>query len=173
MSKMFVLGRLGRDAETRYTQSGDAVVGLAVAYNFGRKGEDGKRPSQWLDCSFWGKRAEAVAPYLTKGAQVAVTLDEVHIETYEGRNGQGHKLVGRVMDLELAGSRDSQQQSQSQPPAQPRQQQRPAPQQRTPAPAGGASSGFEDMDDDIPFVSCAFGHDTLTSKRKRMGSYDY
>lgn len=144
MSKMFVLGRLGRDAEKRTTQSGDVVVSLAIAYNYGRKGNDGKRPSQWVDASFWGKRAESVAPYLTKGAQVAVTLDEVHIETYEGRNGQGHKLVGRVLDVELAGNRDNQSGGQAPSPAP-----SPAPRQ-APAPAP-ASSGFDGMDDDIPF----------------------
>lgn len=138
---MFFLGRLGRDAEVRHTQAGDVVVSLAVAYPYGRKGDDGRRPSEWVSASFWGKRAEAVAPYLTKGSQVLLTLEEVHIETFEGKNGPGHKLVGRVTDLELASSRDNQ--------AAPAPRPASAPQPR-PAPAP-ASSGFDDMSDDIPF----------------------
>lgn len=48
MATLTGLFTLGRDAETRVTQGGTTVVQLAVAYNYGRKGEDGKKPSQWL-----------------------------------------------------------------------------------------------------------------------------
>ena len=47
MATLTGLFTLGRDAETRVTQGGTTVVQLAVAYNYGRKGEDGKKPSQW------------------------------------------------------------------------------------------------------------------------------
>jgi hypothetical protein len=39
------IGRLGRDAELRYTPNGDAVCNLALACEYGRKGQDGKRPT--------------------------------------------------------------------------------------------------------------------------------
>lgn len=61
------LARLGRDAELRYTQSGDAVCELALAINYGRKEADGNRPTQWLSASLWGKRAESLAQHLQKG----------------------------------------------------------------------------------------------------------
>lgn len=141
MAQMFGLARIGRDVELRYTQEQQAVVNLSLAFNYGRKGSDGKRPTQWVDASLWGKLAEALQPYLTRGTAVSVTLDDVHIETFQGRNGDGHKLVGRVSAIELAGGGEGQRQQQ-QPPA--RQQQRP-PQNN--------SGGFDDMDDDqnIPF----------------------
>ena len=140
--KSFGLARIGRDVEVRFTAGGDAVASLSLAFTYGRKGEDGKRPTQWVDASLWGKRAEALAPYLLKGGLVAVTLEEVHIETYQSANGQGHKLAGKVLDIELAGGSDR-------PAAAPRPAAPPArPPARSPAPAG---SGFDDMSDDIPF----------------------
>ncbi len=41
------------------------------------------------------------------------------------------------------------------------------------AQAAPSDSGFSDMDEEIPFISCAFGHDLLTSKEKRMAAYDF
>ena len=152
MSKMFGLARLGRDAEIRTTSQGESVATLALAFSYGRKGGDGRRPTQWVDGALWGKRAEALAPYLTKGGLVSVLLEDVHIETYQGKNGEASKLVGRVVDVELAGGGDR-----AASPA-PAQQQRPAPAPRGDDGAGGppaghpASSGFSGMDDDsIPF----------------------
>lgn len=134
------LARLGRDAEVRFTNDGTPVASLSLAFSYGKKGQDGKRPTQWVDGSLWGARAEALAPYLTKGAMVVAYLDDVHIETYQGRNGEGHKLAGRVTDLELVPTGQREESAAPQ-----RQASAPRP---APAPA---SSGFDDMDDDIPF----------------------
>ena len=101
--KAFGLARLSRDAEIRTTSQGESVATLALAFSYGRKGSDGKRPTQWVDGALWGKRAEALAPYLLKGGLVSVLLEDVHIETYQGKNGEASKLVGRVVDVELAG----------------------------------------------------------------------
>lgn len=45
------LCRIGNDPEVRFIQSGDAVLSLSLAYAYGRKGSDGKRPTQWLDAA--------------------------------------------------------------------------------------------------------------------------
>src|SRR6266404_818822 len=100
------LARIGRDAELRAT-AGDSVANVSLAFSYGRK-VDGKRPTQWVDASIWGKRAEAIVPYLLKGAQIAVTLNDVHIETYQGKNGEAFKLVGNITEIELAGGGQSQ-----------------------------------------------------------------
>ena len=97
--KAFGLARLGRDAELRTTRQGESVATLALAFSYGRKGSDGNRPTQWVDAALWGKRAEALAPYLTKGGLVSVVLEDVHIETFDGKNGPGHKLAARVVDV--------------------------------------------------------------------------
>jgi single-strand DNA-binding protein len=137
------LARLGKDAEIRYLPNGDAVASLALAFSYGKKDESGKRPTQWVDASLWGKRAESLNQYLIKGTQVVAYLDDVRIETYEGKNGTGSKLVARVADLELVAGNAAPQQA-----AAPRQAQRPAP---APAPKPSTGSGFDDMDDQIPF----------------------
>ena len=160
--KAFGLARIGRDAEIRHTAGGDAVASLSLAFTYGRKGEDGKRPTQWVDASIWGKRAEALAPYLLKGVMVSVTLEDVAIQTFNKSDGSiGTKLAGRLMDIELAGG------GQAAAPAAPP----PKPAPRPTAPPAG--SGFDDMDDDIPFASSCMSHDMLTSKSKRMARYDY
>lgn len=166
--KAFGLARIGRDAEIRRTGSGDAVASLSLAFSYGRKGDDGKRATQWIDASLWGKRAEALAPYLLKGGLVSVTLDEVHIETYEGRSGEGYKLAGKVLDIELAGSGERPQTG---------YQTNRAPVKDCPQPAArpikGGASGFDDMDDDIPFVSASMHCDMTTSKARKMARYNF
>lgn len=140
MAQITGVFRIGKDAEVRFTPRGDAVAQLSLAFNYGKKGDDNKRPSQWIDASIWGKRAESLAPYLLKGSQIYAVLSDPHIQTYEGKNGQGHKLAATVLEIELiAGQRE-----QGQAPA---RQERPA---ARPAPAP-ASSGFDDMDSDVPF----------------------
>jgi single-strand DNA-binding protein len=61
--KLIGICRLGRDAETRYTSTGEAVCGFSAAFDYGRK-EGGRRPSQWVEFTLWGKRAEALAEQL-------------------------------------------------------------------------------------------------------------
>jgi single-strand DNA-binding protein len=138
------LARIGKDAELRYTSNNEPVCNISLAYNYGRKGDDGKRPTQWIEASLWGKRAESLAPYLLKGKQVDVVLEEPHIEAFDGKNGAGHKFVGRVLSIEFAS--DGQRQEGQQQPA-PTQQPRQAPAAR-PAPQ---TSAFGSFDDDVPF----------------------
>lgn len=136
---------LGRDAELRTTNDGQQVATLSLGYNYGRKGQDGKQPTQWVRAALWGKLAEAIAPYLTKGKQVDAVLEDVHIRAYTKQDGgQGVNLEGRVLKIEL--SRGARSEGSAPPPA-------PAPRAPAPAPAPRQSSntGFDDMDDDIPF----------------------
>lgn len=140
------LFRVGRDAETRFLPDGTAVANVSIAFNFGKQGQDGKRPTQWIDAAIFGKRAEVLAPMLLKGSQHVFHLSDLHIETFHGKNGEGHKMAGRVDDVELTDRRDGA------PPVQQRAAPQPAPRQAAPqAPAPRAPSGFEDMDDDVPF----------------------
>ena len=160
MAKLTGIFRIGRDAEVRKLPGGDSVVNLALAYNFGKRDQDGQRPTQWVEASFWGERAEKLAPYLLKGNQIGAYVSDIHIETYEGKNGPGQKLVGRIDDIELTDRKDNGQQPAQQPRQQPAAQQRnayadqrgaPQPQQRQAAPGNRNDSGFDDMDSEIPF----------------------
>ncbi len=135
---IFGLARLGRDAELRFTPKGDAVANLSLAFNYGRKGDDGKKPTQWVDGSLWGKGAEALAPYLKKGGLVSVTLEDAHIEVFKKSDGsESSKLSGRVTAIDLAGG------------AAPSQS--PLVQQAQPRREAAAKAAFDDMDSDIPF----------------------
>ena len=147
MPKMIGMMRLGRDAELRYTPNNEPVTNLSLAYAHGKAGQDGKRPTQWIDATLWGKRAEALTQYLTKGGLHCFTLDELNILTFQKQDGcTGTNLVARVLDVELGSRQDAA-------PA-PAARPAPTPQRQAPAPAprGSTGSGFDDMDDDpIPF----------------------
>lgn len=134
-------------------------MNVAMAYNYGNKGADGKRPTQWVDGAMFGDggercRATRAYEWLLKGKQIVAYLDGVHVETYEGQKGFGAKLTGRIYDYELVSEGTAQPQAPAatqprQAPQQRPQAARPAPASRqAPAPAG---SGFDDLDDDIPF----------------------
>lgn len=128
------LARIGKDAEVRYTPGGAAVANVSLAFTYGKKGDDGKRPTQWVDASLWGQRVESLAPYLTKGKQIVAYLEDVHIQTYtKGDGTQASKMAARIADLEFVASGE---QAESQP--------KPKPQA---APAQQQGSGFEDFDD--------------------------
>jgi single-strand DNA-binding protein len=133
------LARIGKDAEVRYTPGGAAVANVSLAFTYGKKGDDGKRPTQWVDASLWGQRAESLAPYIKKGGQIVAYLEDVSIQTFtKGDGTQATKMVARLVDLEFVSSGE---QVSSQPKPQPKPQA--APQSH--------GSGFDDMDDDIPF----------------------
>ena len=140
--KMIGLARLGRDAEVRHTPSGQAVANLSLAVNYGRADGDNGRPTQWIDAALWGDRAEKLAPYLKKGSQHCFTLSDAHLETYQGKNGEGVKMVATVLDVELGPRAEGAAPAQEQrPAAQPPRQA--APQRQAPPP--------QDFDDSIPF----------------------
>ena len=147
MSKMFTFCRLGRDADLR-DANGTPVANLALAYNYGRKDESGDRPTQWVQASLFGKRAEALAQYLTKGTAIVVTLSDVHVRMYEKDGQQRAGLNARVDDLEFVGKQgDSQPQQRDQ---QSSGQQHPQASQGGQQPA--SDPGFDDdHDPDIPF----------------------
>ena len=143
MAVLTGLFTLGRDAETRVTGSGATVVQLAVAYNYGRKGDDGKKPSQWVRASMFGKQAETLAPYLTKGKQVSLVIRDLHIATFQKQDGSTGTSLEGVADFDDF-TRGPKQEGAAPAPA-PRPAPAPPPAQRS------AGSGFDDMDDSIPF----------------------
>ena len=70
MKVITLVGNLTKDAESRTTKNGDNVCGFSLAVN-DRKANQ----AYFFDCSYWGKRGDAVCPYLTKGKQVTVIGD--------------------------------------------------------------------------------------------------
>jgi len=92
MVSIVIVGRLTRDAELKYTNSGDPILGFSVATDrSAKKGNEWvKEPSYWT-CSLWGKRGESLAQYMTKGTQVAVS-GEAYEDNWE-KDGQKHTRV--------------------------------------------------------------------------------
>lgn len=135
------LARLGRDAECR-TAGDNVVANLSLAFDYYDPKAEKKRSTTWIEAALWGRQAEALEQYLRKGQMVCATIDDLHLETYQTRDGrEGTKLAGKVTAIKLAGQRQEGQQA-----AAPALAPRPAP---APAPAR-QTSGFVD-DDDVPF----------------------
>ena len=96
MKALTIAGRLTKDAETREAGS-DRVTSFSVAVD-DRAGRE--KTTLFFDCSMWGKRGEAVQPYLTKGSSVTVNGD---LGTRE-HNGKTYLTV-RVNDVTLQGGK--------------------------------------------------------------------
>ena len=136
MNSLTITGNLGKDAEMRSLPDGTSVLSFSVADNQGKD-----KPSIWWNCSIFGKRADALGQYLKKGQQVTVVGTVNEREWTDKEGGKRKSMDVRVGDVALQGGKP--QQSETSSPATPRA-----------APAqGGAKvpSGFDDMDDDIPF----------------------
>lgn len=99
MNVLTISGRVGQDAELRTTSSGEKVCGFSLANDIGW-GE--KKKTQWFECSYWGKRGEAVSGYIRKGDRITVS-GEVQLVEFTRKDGTpGSKLAVRVNDLDLA-----------------------------------------------------------------------
>lgn len=112
-----ISGNLGKAAELRYTNSQLAVVSFSVAVNERRKQADGSYQDvpHWFDCVMFGKRAEALQPYLAKGTKLSLT-GHLHKSTYE-RDGKQYSRVEIVVDeVELMNARREAQAPEAMPP---------------------------------------------------------
>ena len=101
---MLMIGtaRIGNEPKLRYTATNDPVLDFSLAFEYGKKGPDGKRPTQWVSGSFWGKRAEGIAQYVFKGQKVLVEMSDVRIESYKKKDGtDGVSLKSRINEIEL------------------------------------------------------------------------
>ena len=95
---------MGRDCETKFAPSGDAVTSFSVAV---KSGYGEKESTIWANCAIWGKRGESVAPYLLKGQLVGL-VGELNVREYDKKDGtKGHSVDVRVNDLTLLGKKDS------------------------------------------------------------------
>jgi len=141
INRVIISGNLTRDPELRSTASGLPVLGFGVAVNDRRKNQ---QTGEWedypnfVDCTMFGTRAEAVSRFLSKGSKVAIE-GKLRWSQWE-RDGQKRSKIEVIVDeLEFMSSRDGG--SAARPSAAPMQ---PA---SAPAPAVNASV----YDEDIPF----------------------
>ena len=129
MNSITIAGGLGRDAELKFLNNGDPICNFSVADSQGRD-----KPTIWWNCTLYGKRAEALSQYLTKGQSVTVVGTVTEREWQDKEGNKRKSMDVRVSEIALQGGRKD---------AEPQEERRQAPK---PAP-----QTFDDMSDDIPF----------------------
>lgn len=160
VNKVILVGNLGRDPEVRYLPSGDAVANIALATSSKYKNKAGEmvEETEWHRVSFFGRQAEIVGEYLKKGRSVYIE-GRLKTRKYTDKDGVEKYATDIIAsEMQMLGSREGgggggddgdggggYSGRSSRPPAP-----RPAP-NRAPAAPAKAASGFDDMDDDIPF----------------------
>ena len=172
VNKVILIGNCGRDPEVRYTPGGTAICNVSVATSSRRKDKasgESIEDTQWHRVTFYDRLAEIAGEYLKKGKPVYIegrlkygkytdkdgiernTVDIVaeQMQMLGGRDGGGGEEGGGGTGGRYLAPRDGVDgnEDRNARPA-PRPAARPAP---APAPAPKASTGFDDMDDDIPF----------------------
>lgn len=88
-NKIIVVGNLGRDPEMRYTPQGTPVCTFSIASNERRKTSAGEQQdiTTWFRVTVWGKQAETVSKYLSKGRSVYVE-GRLHLEEWTDKEGK-------------------------------------------------------------------------------------
>ncbi|MGV8822983.1 single-stranded DNA-binding protein [Methylibium petroleiphilum] len=152
VNKVILIGNLGRDPEVRYTPSGTAVANISIATTRSWKNKDSGEKSEeteWHRIVFYDRLAEIAGEYLKKGRPVYI---EGRLKTRKWeKDGTDHYITEVIAEsLQMLGGRDDGDDG-----GQRRSAPAPAPAQRqaarAPAPAAKTGTGFDDMDDDIPF----------------------
>ena len=160
VNKVILVGNLGRDPEVRYLPSGDAVANVTIATSSKYKGKDGNmvEETEWHRVTFFGKLAEIVGQYLKKGRSIYVE-GRIKTRKYTDKDGVEKYATDIIAnEMQMLGAREGMGEPsgddgsydsaprRAAPPA--RAAAAPAPRQ---APPPRPASGFDDMDDDIPF----------------------
>ena len=86
LNKAILMGRLTRDPELRHTQTNMAVASFSLAIDRDRKGPNGERQTDFIDCVAWGRTAEFVSQWFTKG-MLAIVVGRIQSRNWEDRNG--------------------------------------------------------------------------------------
>lgn len=101
-----LIGRLTKDPDLRYTQSGTAVANFTLAVNRRFANQNGERETDFINCVAWQKAAEFVANYFTKGQQMALE-GRLQVRSYEGDDGQRRWVTEVVVEqMEFVGSKN-------------------------------------------------------------------
>ncbi|HWI82206.1 single-stranded DNA-binding protein [Ramlibacter sp.] len=160
VNKVILVGNCGRDPEIRYLPSGQAVANVSLATSSRRKDKNTGEmveDTQWHRITFYDRLAEIAGEYVKKGRPIYVE-GRLKYGKYTGQDGVEKNTVDIIAtELQLLGGREGMggpsdeegggggAQRRAAPP------QRPAAAPQRPAAPSKPSTGFDDMDDDIPF----------------------
>lgn len=142
LNKVILIGRLGRDPETRYMPNGDAVCNFSLATTESWKDQSGqkKERTEWHAITLYRKLAEIAAKYLQKGSLVYLE-GKIQSRKYTGKDGierTAYEIV--CSEMKMLGSKAEGGEGQHNPPPPPQARQQTA----APVPK-------DDIDDDVPF----------------------
>ena len=142
VNKVILIGNVGRDPELRFMASGAAVCNVSVATSSRRKDKNSGETieeTQWHRVTFYERLAEVAGEYLRKGKPVYIE-GRLKYGKFADKDGHEKNTVDIIAtEMQLLGGRDDDEKPAAS---------RPAAQRPAPAKTG---SGFEDLDDDLPF----------------------
>jgi single-strand DNA-binding protein len=154
VNKVILVGNLGRDPETRYLPSGEAVTNISVATTSSWKDKasgEKKEETEWHRVSAFGRLAEIMGEYLKKGSQVYIE-GQLRTRKYQDKETgkDRYSTEIRADRMQMLGSRAGAGAPRDEPDGDV------APKSGAPAKAAGApakkpAGKFDDMEDDIPF----------------------
>lgn len=105
MNKVFLIGRLARDPELRYTGNNTPVTSFTIAVNRTFTNAAGEREADFINVVVWRRQAESVKNYLSQGSQVAVE-GRIQVRNYDDQNGQKRYVTEVIADtVEFIGSK--------------------------------------------------------------------
>ena len=107
-NQVILLGNLTRDVELKHTPSNQAVANIGLAMNRQYQTRDGERREEttFVDCEAWGRQAEVMAQYLSKGRPVFIQ-GRLKLDTWQDQQGQNRsKLKVVVENFQFVGGRE-------------------------------------------------------------------
>lgn len=96
MNKVLLIGRMTKDPETRYTQSGTAVATFTLAVDRRFK-KEGQPSADFISCVAWNKLAEVIANNLVKGRKVGVE-GRLQVRSYDAQDGSKRYVTEVIVD---------------------------------------------------------------------------
>lgn len=108
INKVMITGNLTRDPELRTTQNGMAILSLGVAVNDRKRTQSGEwvDSPNFIDCVMFGRRAESVARYLSKGSKVAIE-GSLRYSSWESDGQRRSKVEVAVSEIEFMSKGDA------------------------------------------------------------------
>ena len=92
MNKLILTGRLTKDPEVKAIGDNNMVAKFTIAVNRNYKDKDGNRPADFIPCEAFGKTAEFVSNYITKGRLVEVE-GEMRVDQYQNEAGENRSFT--------------------------------------------------------------------------------
>jgi single-strand DNA-binding protein len=115
INNVTLVGRLTKDVDLRFTQTGKAVASGTLAVNRTFKGANGEQEADFINLVIWGKSAENTANYTKKGSMIGIT-GRIQVRNYENQEGKRVYVTEVVAEsVQFLEPKNSQQNTQSYP----------------------------------------------------------